>query len=76
MWLLYLTRIGVLALVDATSFPIDHAMYIGPAYILLLIASLLSVASVVPALRASPEPDGGPQTRPSHQVRRTLARTH
>lgn len=70
-WLLYLTRIGLLALIDANSFPLDHAMYIGPAYTMLLLASLLSIASVVPALRPGRE-HSGPTDRSSHRVRRSL----
>jgi hypothetical protein len=67
-WVLYLTRVGVLALVDATSFPVTHAMYIGPAYTMLLLASLLSVAAVLPALRAG-RAHRGPRDRRSPRVR-------
>jgi hypothetical protein len=69
VWLLYLARVGVLALVDATTFPVDHAMYIGSAYTMLLLASLLSTASVMPALRAGPG-RRGPRARP-HRGRRS-----
>ena len=51
-WALVATRIGILALIDASSFPAANFLYAAPAIYLAAVAALLSIA----ALLVNPQP--------------------
>lgn len=55
-WLLYATRIALVALVDATSFPALHVIYLQPAIPLMWIAIFTSLAAAVHAVRSRRRP--------------------
>jgi len=49
-WVLYISRLGLVALVDASSFPAVNPMYLETAYLALYIAAFTSVAAALPGL--------------------------
>jgi len=46
-WILYFSRIALVVLVDVTSFPAVHALYLMPAFPLWIVGSFLSIASLL-----------------------------
>lgn len=52
-WLLYLSRIGLVALIDVTSFPAITPSYLEPAYLVQFVAAITSVAALTSA-RSTP----------------------
>ena len=51
LWVLIAARIVILVLIDVTSFPAIHGLYLGPAMYLAPAAALLSLWAVVTAIR-------------------------
>jgi hypothetical protein len=67
-WLLYVSRIGLVALVDVSSFPAITPSYLEPAFLLLYVAS---AASLAVAVRRSPV-SGSPSHSPGAHKAPTL----
>ena len=49
-WVLYISRLGLVALVDATSFPAVTSLYLETAYLAMYVASFASVAAALPSV--------------------------
>jgi hypothetical protein len=52
-WLLYVSRLGLIALVDVTAAPAVNAQYLEPAFLALSLAAALSFVAVGSSLRTS-----------------------
>jgi hypothetical protein len=55
-WLLYLSRLGLVALIDVTSFPAIAASYLEPAYLVQFVAATLSLAALTGGRRQDVSP--------------------
>ncbi|MET0931841.1 MAG: hypothetical protein ABWX74_20160 [Aeromicrobium sp.] len=51
-WLLYLSRLSLVALIDVTSFPAIASSYLEPAYLVQFVAATTSLAALVSGLSA------------------------
>jgi hypothetical protein len=49
-WILYISRLGLVALVDASSFPAVNSLYLETAYLALYVAAFTSVAAALPGV--------------------------
>lgn len=51
-WVLYASRLALIAMIDASSFPAINAQYLEPAFLILYVASFTSITALLPILHA------------------------